>query len=162
MPLPTDHPLWRGSLPAFAAEIGPLLQGHDVALAVGMPVFRLFGPGPGEPLPPEVALVHLDDDAREVGKVHEPAVALVGDPGLGVAGLLERLGPAAARGASRGASARSQRRPRRAGWRGRGWPGRPPASGWARRPSPARSRRRPARATWWSTRRSPRPGRCGS
>ena len=59
-----------------------------------MPVFRLFGPGPGEPLPPEAALVHLDDDAREVGKVHEPAVALVGDPGLGVAGLLERLGPA--------------------------------------------------------------------
>ena len=94
VPLPTDHPLWRGSLPAFAAEIGPLLQPHDVALAVGMPVFRLFGPGPGEALPPEVALVHLDDDAREVGKVHEPAVALVGDPQAGVAGLLERLGPA--------------------------------------------------------------------
>ncbi len=118
MPLPTDHPLWRGPLPAFAAEIGPLLEGHDVVLAIGMPVFRLFGPGPGEPLPPEAALVHLDDDAREVGKVHEPAVALVGDPALGLAGLLARLGPpppeALARRAREAAAAADARRRARA------------------------------------------------
>ncbi len=118
MPLPTDHALWRGPLPAFAAEIGPVLEGHDVVLAVGMPVFRLFGPGPGEPLPPEAALVHLDDDAREVGKVHEPAVALVGDPALGLAGLLERLGPAPpearARRAREAAAAADARRRARA------------------------------------------------
>jgi benzoylformate decarboxylase len=101
VPLPTDHPLWRGPLPPFAAEIAPLLEGHDVVLAVGMPVFRLFGPSPGEALPAEAALVHLDVDAREVGRVHEPAVGLVGDPGLGLAGLLERLGPAPAEACER-------------------------------------------------------------
>ena len=93
VPLPTDHPLWRGPLPPFAAEIAPLLSDHDVVLAVGMPVFRLFGPSRGEPLPREAALVHLEADPHEVGKVHAPAVGLVGDPGLGLAGLLERLGP---------------------------------------------------------------------
>jgi benzoylformate decarboxylase len=94
VPLPTDHPLWRGPLPAFASEIAPLLEGHDIVLAAGMPVFRLFGPSPGEALPAEAALVHLEADPREIGRSHEPAIGLVGDPGLGLAGLLERLGPA--------------------------------------------------------------------
>jgi benzoylformate decarboxylase len=118
VPLPTDHPLWRGPLPPFAAEIAPLLEGHDVVLAAGMPVFRLFGPSPGEPLPREAALVHLDADPHEVGRVHEPAVALVGDPGLGLAGLLERLGPATAeargRRAREAATAADARRAARA------------------------------------------------
>jgi benzoylformate decarboxylase len=96
VPLPTDHPLWRGPLPAFAAEIAPLLAPHDVVLAVGMPVFRLFGISPGSALPPGAALVHLEVDPHEVGKVHVPAVGLVGDLGLGLARLRERLGPAPA------------------------------------------------------------------
>ena len=80
VPLPTDHPLWRGPLPAFAAEIAPVLAPHDVVLAVGMPVFRLFGTSPGSALPPRTALVHLEVDPHEVGRVHAPAVGLVGDP----------------------------------------------------------------------------------
>jgi benzoylformate decarboxylase len=92
--LDTDHPLWNGPLPAFAAEIAPRLAGHDVVLAVGMPVFRLFGASPGRPLPPDAALIHLEVDPHEVGKVHPPAVGLVGDPAAGLAGLLARLGPA--------------------------------------------------------------------
>jgi benzoylformate decarboxylase len=96
VPLPTDHPLWRGPLPAFAVEIAPLLAPHDVVLAVGMPVFRLFGTSPGSALPPRTTLVHLEVDPHEVGKVHEPAVGLVGDARLGLAGLRERLGPAPA------------------------------------------------------------------
>ncbi len=68
VPLPTDHPLWRGPLPPFAAQIRPVLEGHDVVLAVGMPVFRLFGTSPGPALPDGVTLIHLDVDAHEVGK----------------------------------------------------------------------------------------------
>jgi benzoylformate decarboxylase len=94
VPLPTDHPLWRGPLPAFAAEIAPLLEPHDVVLAAGMPVFRLFGTSPGAALPPGTALVHLEVDPHEVGKVHRPAVGLVGDVAAGLAGLVARLGPA--------------------------------------------------------------------
>lgn len=94
VPLATDHPLWRGPLPAFAAQIAPRLERHDVVVAVGMPVFRLFGDSPGPALPPETALVHLEVDPREIGKVHAPAVGLAGDLGAGMAGLLARLGPA--------------------------------------------------------------------
>ena len=93
VPLPTDHPLWRGPLPAFASEIAPLLAPHDVVLAVGMPVFRLFGVSPGSALPPGTALVHLEVDPHEVGRIHAPAAGLVGDVRLGLAGLRERLGP---------------------------------------------------------------------
>ncbi len=101
VPLPTDHPLWRGPLPAFASEIAPLLAPHDVVLAVGMPVFRLFGVSSGGSLPPRTALVHLEVDPHEVGKVHEPAVGLVGDVRLGLAGLRERLGAAPAEAGER-------------------------------------------------------------
>jgi benzoylformate decarboxylase len=58
-----------------------------------MPVFRLFGVSRGSALPPGTALVHLEVDPHEVGKVHVPAVGLVGDLGHGLAGLLEWLGP---------------------------------------------------------------------
>ncbi len=92
VPVPTDHPQWRGPLPPFAAQIGPILAPHDVALTVGMPVFRLFGDSPGSALPPTTRLVHLEVDPHEVGKVHPPEVGLVGEIGAGLRGLLERLG----------------------------------------------------------------------
>jgi benzoylformate decarboxylase len=116
VPLATDHPLWRGPLPAFAAEIAPRLERHDVVLAVGMPVFRLFGDSEGAALPPETALLHLEVDPREVGKVHAPAVGLVGDLGAGVDGLLRRLGPAPpeARARRAGEAARAAEARRRA------------------------------------------------
>ncbi len=107
VPLPTDHPLWRGPLPPFAAQIAPLLAPADVVLAIGMPVFRLFGTSPGTALPDGVALVHLDVDAHEVGKVHTPAVGLVGEVRAGLAGLADRLGPPSAAAVARGERARA-------------------------------------------------------
>ena len=105
VPLATDHPLWRGSLPPFAAQIAPVLAPHDVVLAVGMPVFRLFGTSPGAPLPEGAALIHMEVDPHEVGKVHRPAVGLVGDPAEGLAGLVARLGAAGPEVAPRRAAA---------------------------------------------------------
>ncbi len=105
VPLPTDHPLWRGPLPPFAAQIAPLLGGHDVVLAVGMPVFRLFGTSPGPGLPKGVRLVHLEVDPHEVGKVHAPEVGLVGDIGSGLCGLAARLGEPTSASAERRARA---------------------------------------------------------
>lgn len=107
VPLPTDHPLWAGPLPPFAAQIRPLLEPSDVVLAVGMPVFRLFGTSPGPALPEGTALVHLDVDPHEIGKVHPPAAGLVGEVRAGLRGLLERLGPAPEPAVSRGAAARA-------------------------------------------------------
>jgi benzoylformate decarboxylase len=94
VPLSTDHPLWRGPLPGFAAEIGAALAGHDVVVALGMPVFRLFGDSPGEALGAGQHLVHADVDPAEIGRSHRPAVGLVADPGAVLAGLLARVGAA--------------------------------------------------------------------
>jgi len=108
VPLRTDHPLWRGPLPPFAAEINPVLAPFDVVLAVGMPVFMVFGHSDGPALPAGAALVHLEVDPHEVGKVHTPAVGLVGDIGVGLAGLLVRLGPPTAESVERGVEAVAQ------------------------------------------------------
>ena len=67
-----------------------------------MPVFRLFGASPGRALPPDAALVHLEVDPHEVGKIHPPAVGLVGDPAAGVRGLLAALGPPPPEAVARG------------------------------------------------------------
>jgi benzoylformate decarboxylase len=75
-PVPAAHPLWRGPLPGFAAEIAPRLAGHDVVLAVGMPVFRLFGDSPGPALAPGTGLIHVDPDPAEVGRSIPTDVAM--------------------------------------------------------------------------------------
>jgi benzoylformate decarboxylase len=92
VPLATDHPLWRGPLPPFAADIRRVLEAHDVVLAVGMPVFRLFGSSPGPALPPGVALVHVDVDPDEIGRMYPPKAAVVGDIQLAVEALLNAVG----------------------------------------------------------------------
>jgi benzoylformate decarboxylase len=94
VPVPSDDPLWRGPLPPFAAEIREVLAPFDLVVAIGMPVFRLFGDSPGPALAPGVRLVHLDVDPDEIGRVHVPAAGLVGGIGAGVEGLLHHLGAA--------------------------------------------------------------------
>ena len=39
-PFPTRHPSFRGVLPAAIAGISKTLQGHDLIIVVGAPVFR--------------------------------------------------------------------------------------------------------------------------
>jgi benzoylformate decarboxylase len=91
MALASDHPLWRGPLPGFASEIRSVLEPHDVLLAVGMPVFRLFGVSPGSALGAHHRLIHLDVDPEEIGRSHDPAVGMTADPRAGLAGLASRL-----------------------------------------------------------------------
>jgi benzoylformate decarboxylase len=39
-PFPTRHPCFRGLLPAGIAAVSQLLEGHDLVLVIGAPVFR--------------------------------------------------------------------------------------------------------------------------
>ncbi|HMM48042.1 MAG TPA: thiamine pyrophosphate-dependent enzyme [Miltoncostaeaceae bacterium] len=114
VPLPTDHPLWRGQLPGFALEIRRRLSGHDLVLALGLPVFRLFGDSPGSALADDVRLIHVDVDPAEIGRSHRPAVGMVADPRAVAEGVLAALGepdPAARerRGAAVAAAATGRR-----------------------------------------------------
>jgi benzoylformate decarboxylase len=91
-PVPSDHPLWMGPLPGFASEIAAKLAPYDVMLAVGMPVFRVFGDSPGEALPAGIRLVHLEVDPEEIGRNHDAAVGVAGP----VARSLRRIADALA------------------------------------------------------------------
>jgi benzoylformate decarboxylase len=102
VPIATNHPLWRGALPGFASEIRDRLADHDVVIAVGMPVFRLFGDSPGDALPPGITLIHVDIDHDEIGRVHRPAVGISGP----LTKTLERLLGALARPVSTSALGR--------------------------------------------------------
>jgi benzoylformate decarboxylase len=90
--VPFDHGLWRGALPGFAAEIRSLLAPYDVVLALGMPVFRLFGWSEGPALAPHTTLIHIDVDPEEIGRSISPRIGLVADLVGVVEGLHERLG----------------------------------------------------------------------
>lgn len=93
LPMHTGDPAWRGPMPRFAAAIRQVLTGYDVVVALGMPVFRLFGWSPGSCMPNGAVLIHADVDPDEIGRLHIPDVGLVADPTDVIMGLLDRLGP---------------------------------------------------------------------
>lgn len=91
-PVPAAHPLWQGPLPGFAAQIAPVLAGYDVVFAVGMPVFRLFGPSPGDLGHLPARLIHLDPDADEIGRSVIPRIKLPYLCAPTIAAVLAELG----------------------------------------------------------------------
>jgi len=100
LPIATDDPMWAGPMPRFATGIHSALSPHDVVVAIGMPVFRLFGWSPGPALPDGVRLVHVDVDPIEVGRTHPPEIGLVADPRAVLEGVMARVGPDPGRGDS--------------------------------------------------------------
>jgi benzoylformate decarboxylase len=81
---PTDHPHFLGQY----SPDHPALPEFDVVLAVGTRLFVEFVP-PARPwLRPGVALVHLHDDARDIGRLYPPTVALHGSVAPGLADVL--------------------------------------------------------------------------
>jgi len=94
LPIGAEHPLYRGVLPLWSPRIRAALAEYDVALAVGMNVFRLYiYHEPARPLPESLRLIHLDSDPWQIGKNHPVEVGLPGDPKCGLTELLDLLGP---------------------------------------------------------------------
>jgi benzoylformate decarboxylase len=93
---PSSHPLFRGAMVRLAPAIRGILQQHDVLLSVGGDLFTLSLPSDVDPVPPELAIVHLDVDAWEIGKNYAAKAAILGDPRASLpeltAALAERLG----------------------------------------------------------------------
>src|SRR5262245_63601321 len=99
---PGDHPLWRGGLYPAPAGVRKALDEADVVLIVGANVFTWFLYAPGEPFPPGVPVIHVDDDARQIGRSYPVALGVLADP----RSALEAL--QAALGAARGERARAE------------------------------------------------------
>jgi benzoylformate decarboxylase len=88
---PEDHPLYRGHLAPGRATVAAQLDGLEVALVVGAPLFAFLPYEPSDqPLP---ALVHITDDPDE-GARAPSAFSLIGDSRVIVRALIERLGTA--------------------------------------------------------------------
>ncbi|MFF9481554.1 benzoylformate decarboxylase [Streptomyces sp. NPDC014733] len=62
---PEAHPLFAGFLPPVREEIVRTLEGHDLVLSVGAPVFTYHVPGSGPHLPPGTGLCLLTDDPEQ-------------------------------------------------------------------------------------------------
>jgi benzoylformate decarboxylase len=80
-PFPEDHRLYCGGLPFAIGPLSGKLDGHDVALVIGAPVFRYYPYVAGPYLPSGLRLLHISDDPAETAR------APVGDSLLGDAVL---------------------------------------------------------------------------
>lgn len=77
---PASHPLFRGGMTRMQGPIRKILEQYDVLFSVGGDLFTLSLPSAIEPMPENLTLIHLDNDAWELGKNYSPKVAILGDP----------------------------------------------------------------------------------
>jgi benzoylformate decarboxylase len=89
---PERHPLFAGFLPPMREQIVKLLDGHDVIVALGAPVFTYHIEGFGPHIPPGASLVQIIDDPN-VAAWTPLGTALVCNVRLGVQAILERSSP---------------------------------------------------------------------
>jgi benzoylformate decarboxylase len=89
-PFPEDHALYCGGLPFATGPLSEKLDGHDLALVVGAPVFRYYPYVAGPYLPSGMRLLHISDDPAETGRA-PVGDSLVSDAVLALAALTELL-----------------------------------------------------------------------
>ena len=91
---PERHPLFAGFLPAIREQIVKCLDGHDLIVAFGAPVFTYHIEGFGPHIPPGSDLIQMIDDG-DVAAWTPVGTAIVCSVRHGVAALLERSHPPA-------------------------------------------------------------------
>src|SRR5215204_2865057 len=91
---PERHPLFAGFLPAIREQIVKCLDGHDLIVAFGAPVFTYHIEGFGPHIPPGSDLVQMIDDG-DVAAWSPIGTAIVCSVRHGAAALLERTHPPA-------------------------------------------------------------------
>jgi len=89
---PESHPLFAGFLPARKEAIVQHLDGHDLVLALGAPLFTFHQEGFGPFLPAGVKLFQLTDDADAAAWL-PTGTSIVTSLSLGIADLLARPAP---------------------------------------------------------------------
>ncbi len=87
-----EHPLFQGFLPFAIAPLSKKLEGHDLIVVVGAPVFRYYPYVPGNFLPDDARLLHVTDDAAEAARA-PVGDSLLSDSRLAIEGLIELVQP---------------------------------------------------------------------
>jgi benzoylformate decarboxylase len=88
---PEDHANFLGILPPAIGPASETLNGHDLVLVVGSPVFPYYPYIPGPLLPAGATLVQITCDPAEAARA-PMGNAIVGDVALALERLLELLG----------------------------------------------------------------------
>ncbi len=87
---PTTHASFRGLLPAGIASISRILDGHDLVLVVGAPVFRYHQYEPGDYLPKGTRLIAITCDINEATRA-PMGDAIIADVALTLRALSENV-----------------------------------------------------------------------
>jgi benzoylformate decarboxylase len=90
---PERHPLFAGFLPPMREQIVKLLDGHDLVIAFGAPVFTYHIVGFGPHIPPGSELVQMVDDP-DLAAWTPIGTAIVCSLKLGLQALLDESQPA--------------------------------------------------------------------
>ena len=88
---PETHPLFRGMATGAIGPLAEQLQGHDVVVVIGAPVFRYYPYVPGEFLPRGTSLFHLTDSPDEAGRA-PVGTSILTDAGAACRVLAEMVG----------------------------------------------------------------------
>jgi thiamine pyrophosphate-dependent acetolactate synthase large subunit-like protein len=107
---PASHPLHLGAL-NFVTP-GPLkaaLDGCDLLLVVGAPMFQLIFPDAESPIPAGTKVVQIDVNPWEVGKNVTPDLSFLADPKAALAELCEQVRRHQTPDQSRAAAERAQK-----------------------------------------------------
>ncbi len=91
-PFPENHPLYAGALPFATAPLAKKLEGHDVAIVIGAPVFRYYPYVPGPYIPEGLRLLHISDDPAETGRA-PVGDSMLSDPVLALEALAAHIQP---------------------------------------------------------------------
>jgi benzoylformate decarboxylase len=87
---PTDHPCYQGTLGVTISKVREQLEGHDLVVVAGAPVFRYHAWAEGPYLPPGVELVALTADPSQAARA-PVGDAIVGDPAAALAMLAAQV-----------------------------------------------------------------------
>ena len=85
---PENHPLYRGELLPAIRPLCAKLEGCDLVVVIGAPIFRYYPYVPGEYIPPEMRLVQIVDDPAQAARA-PVGDSVLADPGHACAVLAE-------------------------------------------------------------------------
>ena len=88
---PEDHPNFQGALPPALGAVSQMLEGRDLIVVAGAPVFKYYPNLPGDMIPAGAEVWQVTSDPDEAARA-QVGNAAVGDAAAFLEALVERVG----------------------------------------------------------------------